>query len=32
VRIIRMAAKANPTLFSGNVLKERNGCVHFEIR
>jgi D-alanyl-D-alanine carboxypeptidase len=28
---IRMIARANPTLLSGVVLKERNGCVHFEI-
>jgi hypothetical protein len=32
VRVVRMVAHANPTLFSGMVLKERNGCVHFEIR
>jgi len=32
VRIIKVIAQANPTLLSGKVLKERNGCVHFEIR
>ncbi|CAG1022670.1 D-alanyl-D-alanine carboxypeptidase family protein [Methylomonas sp. LL1] len=32
VKIVKMVAKANPTIFSGKVLKERNGCVHFEIR
>ncbi len=32
VRVIKMVARANPTVFSGMVLKERNGCVHFEIR
>lgn len=32
VKIVKMVAKANPALFSGKVLKERNGCVHFEIR
>ncbi|MGD8911668.1 MAG: D-alanyl-D-alanine carboxypeptidase family protein [Candidatus Thiodiazotropha sp.] len=31
VRIIKMVAKANPALLSGKVIKERNGCVHFEI-
>ncbi|MGH2550636.1 MAG: D-alanyl-D-alanine carboxypeptidase family protein [Thermomicrobiales bacterium] len=31
-KIVEMVAQANPTLFSGMVLKERNGCVHFEIR
>jgi D-alanyl-D-alanine carboxypeptidase-like protein len=32
VRIIGMIARANPNLLSGYVIKERNGCVHFEIR
>jgi hypothetical protein len=32
VKVIRMVAHANPTVLSGYVLKERNGCVHFEIR
>lgn len=32
VQVIKMVAKAHPELFSGKVLKERNGCVHFEIR
>jgi hypothetical protein len=32
VAIVRTVAKAHPDLFSGKVLKERNGCVHFEIR
>ena len=32
VRVIKMVAKANPSLLSGVVLKERNGCVHFELR
>lgn len=31
VRIVRLVAKANPQLLSGKVLKERNGCVHYEI-
>jgi hypothetical protein len=31
VKVIRQVARANPQLFSGTVLKERNGCVHFEI-
>lgn len=31
VKIIKIVAKANPTILSGKVLKERNGCVHFEI-
>jgi peptidoglycan hydrolase-like protein with peptidoglycan-binding domain len=31
VRIAQLVAKANPQLFSGKVLKERNGCVHVEI-
>lgn len=32
VNVIKMVAKANPTILSGKILKERNGCVHFEIR
>jgi hypothetical protein len=32
VRVIKLVARANPKLLSGYVLKERNGCVHFEIR
>jgi hypothetical protein len=31
VDIIKLVARAHPDLFSGKVLKERNGCVHFEI-
>lgn len=31
VEIVRLVARARPTLLSGKVLKERNGCVHFEI-
>lgn len=31
VRVVKQVAKAHPLLFSGVVLKERNGCVHFEI-
>ena len=31
VRVIKMIARANPMVLSGVVLKERNGCVHFEI-
>lgn len=31
VAVIRMVARANPGLFSGTVIKERNGCVHFEL-
>ena len=31
VKVVRLVAKANPRLFTGRVLKERNGCVHFEI-
>ena len=31
VAVIRMVAAANPDLLSGKVLKERNGCVHFEL-
>jgi hypothetical protein len=30
--IVTLVARANPAIFSGVVLKERNGCVHFEIR
>lgn len=32
VEVIRLVAHAHPDLFSGFVIKERNGCVHFEIR
>ena len=32
VEVVKLVAKAHPDLFSGKVLKERNGCVHFEIR
>jgi hypothetical protein len=32
VKVIGMVAKANPTLFSGSILLEANGCVHFELR
>ncbi|WP_178133701.1 hypothetical protein [Vineibacter terrae] len=32
VRVARMVGSANNTLFSGKILKERNGCVHVEIR
>lgn len=32
VETVQLVARAHPTLFSGKVLKERNGCVHFEIR
>lgn len=31
VRIARMVGTANNALFSGKILKERNGCVHVEI-
>lgn len=31
VQVIKMVARANPGLLSGMVLRERNGCVHFEI-
>lgn len=31
VRVIKMIARANPSMLTGVVLKERNGCVHFEI-
>lgn len=32
VRVARMVGAANSALFSGKILKERNGCVHVEIR
>jgi len=32
VEVVKLVAKAHSDLFSGVVLKERNGCVHFEIR
>ena len=31
VEVVQLVAKAHPDLLSGKVLKERNGCVHFEI-
>jgi len=31
IEIVKLVAKAHSRLFSGKVLKERNGCVHFEI-
>ena len=31
VEIIKLVWRAHPRLLSGKVLKERNGCVHFEI-
>lgn len=31
VEVVKIVAKAHPDLFTGKVLKERNGCVHFEI-
>lgn len=32
VRIAGIVARANPHIFSGKILKERNGCVHVEIK
>ncbi len=32
VEVVKVVARAQPALFSGKVIKERNGCVHFEIR
>lgn len=32
VRVAKLVAAANSTLYSGTILKERNGCVHVEIR
>jgi hypothetical protein len=32
VEAVKAVARAHPELFTGTVLKERNGCVHFEIR
>jgi hypothetical protein len=32
VKAVEMVARAQADLLSGKVLKERNGCVHFEIR
>jgi hypothetical protein len=32
VEIVQLVARAHSELFTGKVLKERNGCVHFEIR
>ncbi len=31
-RIIKLVAHANPQVLTGKVLKERNGCVHFEVQ
>lgn len=31
VSVIKQVARANPTILSGKVIKERNGCVHFEV-
>ncbi|MET0028198.1 MAG: D-alanyl-D-alanine carboxypeptidase family protein [Candidatus Thiodiazotropha sp.] len=31
VKIIKLVARAHPSLLSGKVIKERNGCVHFEL-
>ncbi len=31
VEVVTLVARAHADLFSGKVLKERNGCVHFEI-
>ena len=31
VDVIKLVAHAHPNLFSTTILKERNGCVHFEI-
>ena len=31
VEVVKLVARAHPDIFSGKVLKERNGCVHFEI-
>jgi hypothetical protein len=32
VEVVKMVARANTHLLSGKVLRERNGCVHFELR
>ncbi len=32
IEIVKLVAKANSDLFSGKVIQERNGCVHFEIK
>jgi hypothetical protein len=32
VEVIKLVAAAHSDLFTGKVLKERNGCVHFEVR
>ena len=32
VEIVSLVARAHHSLFSGKILKERNGCVHFEIQ
>lgn len=32
VEIVTLVARAHPDLLSGKILRERNGCVHFEIR
>jgi hypothetical protein len=31
VEVVKLVARAHSNLFSGKVIKERNGCVHFEI-
>jgi hypothetical protein len=32
VKVVELVARAHVDLLSGKVLKERNGCVHFELR
>ena len=32
VKVVELVARVHADLFSGKVLKERNGCVHFELR
>jgi hypothetical protein len=32
VEVVKLVARAHSDLLTGKVLKERNGCVHFEIR
>jgi diguanylate cyclase (GGDEF)-like protein len=31
VSVIKKVARAKPSILSGKVIKERNGCMHFEI-
>ena len=31
VEVVKLVARAHADLFNGKVLKERNGCVHFEL-